>query len=109
MSSLIQNVVIDCGSSMCNVGFAGDETPIAIFPSVVEYHKISSNSIMFGYKDKFGRVGDEVFCKIGTTWAKFPIERGTVVDWEGMEKVWYHIFHNELRTDPDLPNTTMAP
>ncbi|EFC49487.1 hypothetical protein NAEGRDRAFT_30052 [Naegleria gruberi] len=89
-------VVIDCGSTMCKAGFAGEEAPISTFPSVVEYRK--TKSIMLNQRE---RVGDRVFSQIGVTWAKLPIERGTIVDWDGMEKVWYYTFHDELRVDPE--------
>ena len=85
---------------MCKAGFAGDDAPRCVFPSVVG--KTSNhNSTLFGLGSKLFYVGDEVFSKIGTFWANHPIERGMVTDWDHMEQVWQHIFHNELRVSPE--------
>jgi len=32
---------------------------------------------------------------------KFPIVRGNVTDWDGLEKIWHHIFYNELHVVPE--------
>ena len=33
--SEVQSIVIDNGSGMCKAGFAGDDAPRAVFPSIV--------------------------------------------------------------------------
>ena len=35
MSDEVQALVIDNGSGMCKAGFAGDDAPRAVFPSIV--------------------------------------------------------------------------
>ncbi len=35
MSEEVQALVIDNGSGMCKAGFAGDDAPRAVFPSIV--------------------------------------------------------------------------
>lgn len=32
---------------------------------------------------------------------EYPIEHGVVTDWDAMEEIWRHIFHNELRAHPE--------
>lgn len=48
-------------------------------------------------------VGDEARTErrgVFDTWSPHPLEGGLVKDWDGMEKIWHHIFYNELRVDP---------
>jgi actin len=35
MDDEVQTLVIDSGSGICKTGFAGDETPRSVFPSIV--------------------------------------------------------------------------
>jgi actin-related protein len=46
-------------------------------------------------------VGDAAISKRGILNLKSPITNGIITDWEDMEKVWQHIFINELRVDPE--------
>jgi actin-related protein len=53
-----------------------------------------------GAKDCY--VGDEAQTrKGGLLERKYPIQRGTVANWDNMEKIWHHIFYNELRVAPE--------
>ncbi|KAL0266112.1 UNVERIFIED_CONTAM: hypothetical protein PYX00_011828 [Menopon gallinae] len=60
---------------MCKAGFAGDDAPRAVFPSILGIPK--HKGIMY------------------------PIEHGIVNNWEDMEKIWHHTFYNELRVAPE--------
>ena len=33
-----------------------------------------------------------------------PIQHGLIADWDDMEKIWTHLFAQELRTDPTAHN-----
>ena len=47
-------------------------------------------------------VGDEALSKMDElAFCAQPIEYGTVINWEDMEKIWHHSFFNELRVDPE--------
>eukprot|EP00732_Lithocolla_globosa_P002592 Lithocolla_globosa_v1_NODE_1746_length_2364_cov_123.437419.p1 type:complete len:371 gc:universal NODE_1746_length_2364_cov_123.437419:1494-382(-) len=90
-------VVIDHGSFSCKVGFAAESKPRAYIPSVVGN---VFPTVMAGMLHKDCFVGEEALNKRGILRIRRPIERGRIVDWDSMEKLWYHCFYNELRTDP---------
>merc|ERR1712188_120428 len=50
-------LVVDNGSGMCKAGFAGDDAPRAVFPSIVGRPRHQGVMVGMGQKDSY--VGDE--------------------------------------------------
>ena len=95
----VQALVVDNGSGMCKAGFAGDDAPRAVFPSLVGRPRMPG--IIVGMEKKEVYVGSEAQAKRGILTLRYPIDHGIVQHWDDMEKIWHHTFYNELRVAPD--------
>jgi len=92
-------LVVDNGSGVCKAGFAGDDAPRSVFPSIIGRPKFCE--VMIGVDQRSEYVGEEAQSKRGMLCLKYPIEHGIVTNWDDMERIWHHCFYNELRCAPE--------
>jgi actin-like protein 6A len=83
------------GSYSTRAGFAGEDSPKTVFPTVVGHHT----------KDKIYAVGDmEIASRKEFTEVRPIMKQGLIEDWDGLERVLEYAFHQRLRVDPkDFP------
>ena len=78
-------LVIDNGSDMCKAGFAGDDAPHAVFPSIVGremWHKRVEDGRGQKRGEYWGHVGDEAQGLRGILRINYPIEHGIITNWD---------------------------
>ena len=70
-------------------GFAGDDEPRSVFPTVVTTsNKLSCHGTTTARDQQFQRfVGDEAEQNRELYNLNYPIQRGVVTDWDNMERV----------------------
>ena len=91
MDEEVTAVCIDVGTATCKVGFAGDEAPRTLFPTILGRSKAHSN--ITDYQDnKEIYVGNEALQRRNGLHLSNPIENGLITNWEDMEKLWHHTF-----------------
>jgi len=104
------HLVLDVGTGVVKAGFAGDEFPPCVFPNVTGEAKYPK--CMAGALEGI-HVGEGVQRHRGLLRLSYPMEHGAIKDWDGMERVWSHIYstlsimseeHNVLLTE--APFTT---
>ena len=73
---------------MLKSGFAGDDAPRTVFPSVVTGSPIPNTAFIHSARNGF--VGDEAIANQNCFYLEYPIQRGLITDWDQMEKVFYY-------------------
>lgn len=92
-------IVLDCGSGVIKVGFAGEDAPRSVFPCLVGTPKRINWMIGCGAQDVY--VGDEAQSHRGVLQLNQPVKSGIVTNWDDMTTVWHHAFFNELCCNPE--------
>lgn len=89
-------VVIDMGSGMFKMGFAGQPRPTYIVTSTVGCQPKTQNNMEQPKAKMF--IGEAAHACPELT-LMHPVRNGIVVDWEAAELIWRHVLENDLRLD----------
>ena len=84
----VASLVIDNGSSTMKVGYAGDDSPRSVFPTVLGNIKNPVFLVGMNRKDEF--VGNEAQARRGMLALRYPINNGFITSWDDMEKLWHY-------------------
>lgn len=92
-------IVSDNGTGFVKLGYAGDNFPKYIFPSMV-------GRPLMRYEEDFKNVelkdimcGDECAENRSMLQVSYPVENGIVRNWEDMKHVWDYSFHEKMGID----------
>ena len=91
-------IIIDIGSGYIKAGIGGEEGPRCIFPTCIGYPKFSNFLVDNDRKEFFVGIDAEIKCRILKV--NYPIEKGVINNWDDIEKIFEHVFENELKIDP---------
>ncbi|CAL1405558.1 unnamed protein product [Linum trigynum] len=115
----VSAIVLDLGSHTCKAGYAGEDAPKAVFPSVVgaidqmevdnstNGEQNSAVDSKTGVKDSERKGKRKLY--VGSQSLGFrrdnmevlsPIKDGVVVDWDIVDSIWDHAFGECLLVDP---------
>ncbi|MHA1414367.1 MAG: actin, cytoplasmic 2 [Promethearchaeota archaeon] len=93
-------LVIDNGTGISKNGFAGEDQPRSVFPTLIGYPKYESIMTDVEHYTREYYIGEEAMQLKGVLKLMFPVEHGIIEDWTAMEKIWHYTFYTDLRIDP---------
>ena len=93
----IPAVVLDCGTATTKCGYSGGNGPDALLDPLVCHPLDPEEPTPNGQGFWCGAAAMQRACEGLPSCG--PIEHGVIQDWQNMEKMWRHIFDNELRVE----------
>eukprot|EP00250_Pteridium_aquilinum_P014839 c22229_g2_i1 orf=160-1446(+) len=103
----VSAIVVDLGSHSCKAGYAGEDAPKAVFPSVVGC--IGPASLSDGVKAEGETEEPKRTLYVGTQALGYrrdnmevvpAMKEGVVADWDVVDRIWDHAFRERLLIDP---------
>ncbi|XP_023255054.1 uncharacterized protein LOC111649539 isoform X1 [Seriola lalandi dorsalis] len=91
-------IVLDTGSGLMKAGFADQDHPNIIFPTIIGTPKYEE--VMNGNTVRDTYIGHEAQHMRGVLALQHPIKNGIIRNWDEMEKIWHHTFQ-QLCVDPE--------
>jgi actin len=96
-------IVIDATSQTMSAGFSADAGPCTVFPAMMCRRRHPNCYALLNWRDCiFGEDSlQERYVKEADSRLICPIQNGIVTDWNGMERMWHHVFYEKLRVAPE--------
>lgn len=107
-------VVMDNGTGLTKLGFAGNDSPSFVFPTAIATSSASAKSTKSSGKTSFLSskrgledldffIGDEALSAAnGPNYnLSYPIKHGQIEDWDHMERFWENSIFKYLRCEPE--------
>jgi actin len=101
MTDYSVHIVIDNGESTIKAGFNGENAPRVAIPTVIGNSKNNSINIIDD-KEKF-YIGNDALLNSPCLNLDYPIKNSKLNSAQ-MEKIWSHVFYNELKVKPENHN-----
>ncbi|XP_067882759.1 uncharacterized protein [Heterodontus francisci] len=92
-------IVLDTGSGLMKAGFANQDLPMTIFPTVIGRPKYEN--VCSGRNPQDVYIGHDAQHMRGVLSLHYPLEHGIVTNWDEIEKIWHHTFYHQLRIEPE--------
>lgn len=100
MDNNLPPVVMDNGTGLTKMGYAGMSAPQYTIPTCIGLpHKSKRQSE--GIQDLDFFIGDEAQSRSRDYAINFPIDKGVVENWDNMEKLWQRSFFKYLKCEPE--------
>jgi actin-related protein len=90
-------LILDIGSAYVKVGFAGDSNPRYVFPAITGTEKYKSIMVDVGARSVY--IGNDAMRMRGVLKVNYPIQRGTIMDWNDYYEILNYIFYTLLRLE----------
>lgn len=100
MSDSLKPLVVDNGTGFVKCGYASDNFPTFIFPSMIGRPLMRYEEEFKDVQLKDLMVGDECAQHRAMLDTSYPVENGIVKDWVGMKAVWDYTFFEKMKVDP---------
>ena len=94
-------VVCDNGTGFVKVGYAAQNFPSSVFPSMVGRPQLRAEMESIENTElRDVMVGDDAAAVRFALRIGYPVENGVVVDWEDMRHLWHYTFYDRLNIEP---------
>ncbi|MHA1770827.1 MAG: rod shape-determining protein [Candidatus Thorarchaeota archaeon] len=93
-------IVIDNGTGLSKNGYAGEDQPRSVWPTLIGYPRYESIMTDVDHYTRDYYIGEEAINLRGVLRLVYPISHGVIDDWDAIEKIWSYTFYNDLKVDP---------